>query len=30
MLLWPRLYYTHYGAFDAPFLALASALPVAG
>ena len=29
MLLWPRLYYTHYGAFDAPFLALASALPVA-
>jgi alpha-1,2-mannosyltransferase len=28
MLLWPRLYYTHYGAFDAPFLALASALPV--
>ena len=27
MLLWPRLYYPHYGAFDAPFLALASALP---
>jgi alpha-1,2-mannosyltransferase len=28
MLLWPRLYYPHYGAFDAPFLALAVALPV--
>jgi alpha-1,2-mannosyltransferase len=27
MLLWPRLYYPHYGAFDAPFLALAVALP---
>ena len=27
MLLWPRLYYSHYGAFDAPFLALAVALP---
>jgi alpha-1,2-mannosyltransferase len=28
MLLWPTLYYTHYGSFDAPFLALAFALPV--
>jgi len=28
MLLWPRLYYPHYGAFDGPFLALAVALPV--
>jgi alpha-1,2-mannosyltransferase len=27
MLLWPRLYYSHYGAFDGPFLALAIALP---
>jgi len=27
MLLWPRLYYPHYGAFDGPFLALAVALP---
>ena len=27
MLLWPRLYYSHYGAFDGPFLALAVALP---
>ena len=27
MLLWPRLYYPHYGAFAAPFLALAVALP---
>jgi len=27
MLLWPRLYYPHYGDFDAPFLALAVALP---
>jgi len=26
MLLWPRLYYSHYGAFDGPFLALAIAL----
>jgi alpha-1,2-mannosyltransferase len=28
MLLWPRLYYSHYGAFEGPFLALAVALPV--
>jgi alpha-1,2-mannosyltransferase len=28
MLLWPRLYYSHYGAFDAPFLALGIALPI--
>jgi len=28
MLLWPRLYYQHYGSFDAPFLALALALPI--
>jgi hypothetical protein len=27
MLLWPRLYYSHYGAFDGPFLVLAIALP---
>jgi alpha-1,2-mannosyltransferase len=27
MLLWPRLYYSHYGAFEGPFLALAVALP---
>jgi alpha-1,2-mannosyltransferase len=27
MLLWPRLYYSHYGAFDGPFLALVIALP---
>jgi hypothetical protein len=27
MFLWPRLYYSHYGAFDGPFLALAIALP---
>jgi alpha-1,2-mannosyltransferase len=27
MLLWPRLYYSHYGAFDGPFLALAVAPP---
>ena len=27
MLLWPRLYYPHYGAFEGPFLALAVALP---
>lgn len=27
MLLWPRLYYTHYAAFDGPFIALAVALP---
>jgi hypothetical protein len=27
MLLWPRLYYPPYGAFDGPFLALAVALP---
>ena len=27
MFLWPRLYYSHYGAFDAPFLVLAVALP---
>jgi hypothetical protein len=27
MLLWPRLYYPHYGAFDGPFLSLALALP---
>jgi hypothetical protein len=27
VLLWPRLYYSHYGAFDGPFLALAVALP---
>jgi hypothetical protein len=27
MFLWPRLYYSHYGAFDGPFLALAVALP---
>jgi hypothetical protein len=26
MLLWPRLYYSHYGAFDGPFLALTVAL----
>jgi alpha-1,2-mannosyltransferase len=25
MLLWPRLYYSHYGAFEGPFLALAVA-----
>ena len=28
MLLWPRLYYSHYGAFAGPFLALAIALPI--
>jgi hypothetical protein len=28
MFLWPHLYYSHYGAFDGPFLALAVALPV--
>ncbi len=30
MLLWPRLYYSHYGSFDGPFLtlALALALPI--
>jgi hypothetical protein len=28
MFLWPRLYYSHYGAFAGPFLALAIALPV--
>jgi alpha-1,2-mannosyltransferase len=28
MLLWPRLYYSHYGSFDCPFLALALALPI--
>ena len=28
MFLWPRLYYTHYGAFAGPFLALAIALPI--
>jgi hypothetical protein len=28
MLLWPRLYYPHYGAFEGPFLGLAVALPV--
>jgi alpha-1,2-mannosyltransferase len=28
MFLWPRLYYTHYGAFAGPFLALAIALPL--
>lgn len=28
MLLWPSLYYPHYGAFDGPFLGLAVALPV--
>ena len=28
MFLWPRLYYSHYGAFDGPFIALAVALPV--
>ncbi len=28
MLAWPRLYYSHYGSFDGPFLALALALPV--
>ena len=28
MLLLPRLYYSHYGSFDGPFLALALALPV--
>jgi alpha-1,2-mannosyltransferase len=28
ILLWPRLYYSHYGSFDGPFLALALALPV--
>jgi len=28
MFLWPRLYYSHYGAFDGPFLALAIALPI--
>jgi hypothetical protein len=27
MFLWPRYYYSHYGAFDGPFLALAAALP---
>ena len=27
MFLWPRLYYSHYGAFDGPFLALMIALP---
>ena len=27
MLLWPRLYYSHYGAFEGPLLALAVALP---
>ena len=27
MLLWPRLYYSHYGAFEGPFLVLAVALP---
>jgi hypothetical protein len=27
MFLWPRLYYSHYGAFAGPFLALAIALP---
>jgi alpha-1,2-mannosyltransferase len=27
MFLLPRLYYSHYGAFDGPFLALAVALP---
>jgi alpha-1,2-mannosyltransferase len=27
MFLLPRLYYTHYGAFDGPFLALTVALP---
>ena len=28
MFLWPRLYYSHYGAFAGPFLALAIALPI--
>jgi len=28
MLLWPTLYYQHYGSFDCPFLALALALPI--
>jgi alpha-1,2-mannosyltransferase len=28
MFLWPRLYYSHYGAFAGPFLALAVALPI--
>jgi alpha-1,2-mannosyltransferase len=28
MFLWPRLYYSHYGAFAGPFLGLAIALPV--
>lgn len=27
LFLWPRLYYSHYGAFTGPFLALAVALP---
>jgi alpha-1,2-mannosyltransferase len=28
MFLWPRLYYSHYGAFAGPFLGLAVALPI--
>jgi hypothetical protein len=28
MFLWPRLYYSHYGAFAGPFLGLAIALPI--
>jgi hypothetical protein len=28
LFLWPQLYYTHYGAFEGPFLALAVALPI--
>jgi alpha-1,2-mannosyltransferase len=28
MFLFPRFYYSHYGAFDGPFLALAVALPI--
>ena len=28
MLLWPDTYYTHYGAFAGPFIALVVALPV--
>jgi alpha-1,2-mannosyltransferase len=28
MLVWPRLYYPHYGAFAGPFIALAVALPI--
>ncbi|HSZ40875.1 MAG TPA: hypothetical protein VK817_13025 [Trebonia sp.] len=28
MFLWPRLFYSHYGAFAGPFLGLAVALPI--